>query len=114
VEARRSSCASIFLCFTSIEEIYGLTALSEQTSKVLVDMVPLNVMPKQVAPLDEQHEFESRRIWSSVTDAINAKKWAAASKAKQTVEQTQRNKAEERKKKGETYVPLRRSARARL
>lgn len=63
-------------------------------------MVPLSVVPKTVAPLEEQHELETRRVWSSVTTALLAKDWNAASRAKQTLEQAQRVKAEDRKKSG--------------
>ncbi|KAI5474183.1 hypothetical protein MNV49_003987 [Pseudohyphozyma bogoriensis] len=78
----------------------------KQTWSTLVDLVPLAVAPKTVAPLDQQHELETRKVWSSVTNALLVKDWNTASKAKQALEQEQRNKAEERKKKGETYIPV--------
>ena len=63
-------------------------------------MVPLAVIPKTVAPLEEQGELETRKVWSAVTTALLAKDWNSASKAKQTLEQAQRVKAEDRKKSG--------------
>ncbi|KAK4703602.1 MFS transporter, ACS family, allantoate permease, partial [Phenoliferia sp. Uapishka_3] len=78
----------------------------EKSWSQLLDMVPLSVIPKTVAPLDQQHELETRKVWSSVTNAILAKDWNAASKAKQALEQAQRVKAEERKKSGEPYLPV--------
>lgn len=75
-----------------------------QTSTTLVDLVPLLVVPKSVAPLPDQGPLETRRVWSPVVDALNKKDWNAASKEKQRIEQEQRDKADERKKKGETCV----------
>ncbi|KAL8280203.1 hypothetical protein RQP46_007317 [Phenoliferia psychrophenolica] len=72
----------------------------------LLDMVPLAVVPKTVAPLEVQHDLETRKVWSAVTTALLAKDWNAASKAKQILEQAQRVKAEERKKSGVAYYPL--------
>jgi hypothetical protein len=67
----------------------------------LLDMVPLGVIPKTVAPLSEQSPSETRKVWEAVTNALHAKEWTNASKFKQAIEQEQRNKAEERKKTGE-------------
>lgn len=61
-------------------------------------------MPKAVAPLEEQGPMETRKVWASVVDALNKKDYSTASKEKQRIEQEQRDKAEERKKKGEVYV----------
>ncbi|GAA5995419.1 uncharacterized protein JCM10292_005159 [Rhodotorula paludigena] len=77
----------------------------ESTSTTLVDLVPLLVVPKSVAPLPDQGPLETRRVWSPVVDALHKKDWSAASKEKQRIEQEQRDKADERKKKGETYRP---------
>jgi len=77
-----------------------------QTSTTLVDLLPLAVAPKTVAPLDEQDELETRRVWAPVIDALLKKDFSTASREKQRIEQVQRDKAEERKKKGETCVPL--------
>ncbi|KAM0747159.1 hypothetical protein T439DRAFT_328927 [Meredithblackwellia eburnea MCA 4105] len=77
----------------------------EKTWSQLLDMVPLSVIPKKVAPLDQQHELETRKVWAAVTNAVLAKDWNTASKAKQTLEQGQRVKAEERKKSGIVYEP---------
>lgn len=77
----------------------------DQTSRTLIDLVPLAVVPKTVSPLEEQHELETRKVWEAVTTALHAKEWAAASRAKQAVEQAQRDKVAERKKTGEACVP---------
>lgn len=68
-------------------------------------MLPLLVMPKTVAPLDQQDTLESRKIWSSVSDALIAKDFSTASKNKMALEQKQREEAEARKKSGVPYSP---------
>lgn len=85
------------------KETDGLS-LCLQTSKTLVDMVPLKVDPKKVAPLSEQDELETRRVWDDVCQSILRKEFNEASKKKQTLEQAQRDKAEARKKSGEPCV----------
>ncbi|GAA5913643.1 hypothetical protein JCM8208_005892 [Rhodotorula glutinis] len=77
----------------------------ETASTTLVDLVPLAVAPKTVAPLSAQDELETRRVWAPVIDALHNKDFATASREKQRIEQAQRDKADERKKKGESYVP---------
>lgn len=92
------------------ESVLRLTRTDLQSSIPLVDLLPLNVVPKAVAPLEEQGPMETRKVWSTVVDALNKKDYSTASKEKQRIEQEQRDKAEERKKKGEVYVPPRSSA----
>ncbi|KAK4055438.1 hypothetical protein OIO90_003276 [Microbotryomycetes sp. JL221] len=80
-----------------------LTETGEE--RVLIDMVPLAVQPKTVAPLSEQDELETRKVWDSVSRALLDKDFSRASKNKQELEQKQRDKAAERKKIGEVYKP---------
>ncbi|GAA5899799.1 uncharacterized protein JCM6883_005991 [Sporobolomyces salmoneus] len=70
----------------------------------LIDLVPLKVFPKQVAPIETQDHLETRRVWSPVCEALYKKDWNNATKEKQRIEQEQRDKAELRKKNGEPYV----------
>lgn len=74
--------------------------------RLLVDLGPLELHSesKVVAPLDEQHELETRKVWHPVTQALRKKDWPSASKHKVALEQKQRDEAAERKKKGEVYV----------
>ncbi|OXG83936.1 hypothetical protein C348_02476 [Cryptococcus neoformans Gb118] len=71
--------------------------------KVLLDLDQLALIPKDVRPLHEQDEHESRKLWESVTENLISKNWGEATKSKQTIEQRQRDKAAERKAKGETH-----------
>ena len=48
---------------------------------------------------------ESRRYWNDVTQAILSKQWGQATKAKQEIEERQREKAAERKAKNEEWKP---------
>ncbi|GAA5853278.1 hypothetical protein JCM8547_000266 [Rhodosporidiobolus lusitaniae] len=78
----------------------------ESQFNTLVDLVPLSVAPKSVAPLSSQDPLETRKVWSPVIDALLKKDYSTASKEKLRIEQEQRDKAEERKKKGEGYRPV--------
>jgi len=49
-----------------------------------------SVAPKWVAPDDEQEPYESRRLWRELTRAITARDMDAATGAKTTVENAQR------------------------
>ena len=72
----------------------------------LVDLRPILPIPKTVRPISAQTETESRRLWQTVTEAITNKKFQAATKEKQAIEQAQRDLAAERKSKGTKHVPV--------
>lgn len=86
---------------------YGLSTilmdscLLFQEWRTLIDMEILDLVPKEVRPVEEQEEMESRRLWDPVTQQIMVKNWGEATKQKQVVEQRQRDKAAQRKKTGE-------------
>ncbi|KAK8847695.1 hypothetical protein IAR55_005554 [Kwoniella newhampshirensis] len=71
--------------------------------KTLLDLDLLALIPKDVRPLSEQDEQESRRLWDPVTQQLVAKNWGEATKHKQLIEQKQRDRAAERKAKGEEH-----------
>lgn len=66
-----------------------------------MDLLPLAVVPKAVAPLDSQASHETRKVWEPVVNALHKKDYSTASREKQRIEQEQRDLAEERKKNGE-------------
>ena len=68
---------------------------------LLIDISTLDVIPKQVKPLDRQHTYESRKLWENVTKHLLAREYSEATKHKHAIEQRQRDQAAERKKKGE-------------
>ncbi|KAF9195452.1 glycerol ethanol, ferric requiring protein [Haplosporangium sp. Z 767] len=63
---------------------------------------------KSVAPelklLSEMGPLESHKLWANVTNAINSKDYATASKEKSQIEDAQRALAKARKEKGETQA----------
>jgi len=71
----------------------------------LIDIEPLQVMPKRVRPLHEQHDYESRKLWDNVTSRLLTREFGDATKHKQAIEQRQRDLAGKRKEKGEEFVP---------
>ncbi|KAH8116041.1 hypothetical protein DFH11DRAFT_1506631 [Phellopilus nigrolimitatus] len=73
---------------------------------LLLDLTPLQIVPKRVRPLARQHAYESRRLWESVTSNLLTKEYGEATRNKQAIEQCQRDKAAERKRKGEEFIPV--------
>mmetsp|Transcript_24901 Transcript_24901/g.41004 ORF Transcript_24901/g.41004 Transcript_24901/m.41004 type:complete len:548 (-) Transcript_24901:759-2402(-) len=71
-------------------------------TSVLFEPKEANAIPKVVPPEDAQEEYESRRLWSKVTEAIAARDLEAATAAKTVLEEAQRREAKlraERKEK---------------
>ncbi|KDE05084.1 hypothetical protein MVLG_04524 [Microbotryum lychnidis-dioicae p1A1 Lamole] len=81
------------------------TLTGQEDSKLLVDMVPLLVAPKSVAPIEQQDPLETRKVWDDVSQALLRKDFSTAGKNKRALEQRQRDNAEARKKSGEVYTP---------
>ncbi|WWD08261.1 hypothetical protein V865_006372 [Kwoniella europaea PYCC6329] len=75
----------------------------EKEWKVLLDLDLLALIPKDVRPIEEQDEQESRRLWDPVTQHLIGKNWGEATRQKQAIEQAQRDKAAARKAKGEDH-----------
>jgi len=73
---------------------------SDTEYATLIDLTTLQVIPKQVRPLEKQLPNESRNLWRNVTDKLMKKEYSEATKEKHVIEQRQRNEAAERKRKG--------------
>lgn len=73
--------------------------------RVLFDAKKAKVAQKEVRPESEQEEFESRRLWSKVTEGIKEKNLDKATEAKSAIEEAQRSRNREREEKGETWQP---------
>ncbi|KAK0204248.1 hypothetical protein DFS33DRAFT_1275294 [Desarmillaria ectypa] len=82
-----------------------LATVSEVEYSTLIDIGKLEVIPKQVRPLERQLPHESRRLWDNVTRRLQNKEYSDATREKVAIEQRQREEAAERKKKGIEYVP---------
>lgn len=66
----------------------------------LIDLTPLQPVPKTVCPISRQLPNESRRLWESVTSRLVSKEYGEATRAKHIIEQRQRDEAAERKRRG--------------
>lgn len=62
--------------------------------------------PKVIPPQDQQLPNESIRLWSGVTNAINAKQFSKATQVKVELEEEQREKARQREANKETWQPV--------
>ena len=77
----------------------GKTEASDEWT-TLIDLTSLRAVPKTVRPISEQLPTESRRLWESVTSRLQRKEFGEATRAKQVIEQRQRDEAAERKRRG--------------
>ncbi|CAK9823249.1 Oxysterol-binding protein-related protein 8, partial [Anthophora retusa] len=62
-------------------------------------------LKKYTVPLEHQGEWESEKLWYDVTQAINRDDQLAATEAKTQLEEAQRDRAKERKLKGQEWIP---------
>ena len=68
-------------------------------SELFIDTKALSIIKKQVSPISEQDEFESRNHWKVVTAALKRQDVNEATAAKYAIEQNQRNLAKDREEK---------------
>ena len=68
-------------------------------SELFVDTKTLPIIKKQVSPISEQEEYESRNMWKVVTAALKNQNVTEATAAKCAIEQNQRTMAKEREEK---------------
>ncbi|XP_030388211.1 oxysterol-binding protein-related protein 9 isoform X2 [Scaptodrosophila lebanonensis] len=66
-------------------------------TEVFVDVNRIPIFKKQVRPIVEQDEYESRRVWKEVTAGLKFNDIERATNAKSIVEQYQRDQAKVRK-----------------
>ncbi|XP_076674874.1 oxysterol-binding protein-related protein 8 isoform X2 [Andrena cerasifolii] len=62
-------------------------------------------LKKYTVPLEHQGPWESEKLWYDVTQAINRDDQVAATEAKTHLEEAQRDRAKERKFKGQEWIP---------
>ncbi|KAL2072380.1 hypothetical protein VTL71DRAFT_11723 [Oculimacula yallundae] len=87
------------------EKLYFSLGPKGDAQTLLIDLAPLSVAPKLLPPPTAQLPNESRRFWSSVTEAINSRQYARATALKQDLEERQREKAKEREAAGTEWTP---------
>jgi signal recognition particle GTPase len=69
-------------------------------TEVFVDTKTIPIIKKQVNPISQQEAFESRNLWKEVTAALLQQDVNAATSAKFTIEQKQRELVKQRQEKG--------------
>ncbi|KAK2161827.1 hypothetical protein NP493_1555g00006 [Ridgeia piscesae] len=69
------------------------------TQELFIDTKTMPVVKKKVLPIDDQDEFESRRLWKDVTRCLKDKDVQEATKYKLTLETRQRAEEKDRKEK---------------
>jgi len=82
----------------------GDKAANQPEWTTLIDLAPLQVVPKSIRPISRQLPTESRRLWESVTSRLLRKEYGDATRAKHIIEQRQRDEAAERKRRGVEWV----------
>ncbi|RWS25229.1 oxysterol-binding protein-related protein 9-like protein [Leptotrombidium deliense] len=68
--------------------------------EVFVDTKSMKIIKKKVKSITEQEPYESRRLWKDVTAALKLQNVEAATNAKFTIEQKQRDLVKERNESG--------------
>lgn len=88
-------------------DIMYIKDLRDKHSKktVLFDAHKSKVSKPSVRPLEEQGEFESRRLWKKVTDALAARDHEVATDEKFKIENYQRELAKKRVQDGVEFYP---------
>ncbi|KAI1321299.1 glycerol ethanol, ferric requiring protein [Mortierella claussenii] len=84
--------------------VSNFTDVKKNETSLFFDSDTDKSVPPEIKSQDEMNPLESHKLWASVTNAINAKDYAAASKEKSQIEEAQRVLAKTRKEKGETQA----------
>lgn len=88
----------------------GWTVKDSKTGEVLekydVDAVENRPSPMDIAPLEEQDPWESRRAWRGVAEALERGDFGKTVEEKSRLEQAQRRMRAEEKERGEAWEPL--------
>uniref|UniRef100_A0A3Q3BJR0 Oxysterol-binding protein n=1 Tax=Kryptolebias marmoratus TaxID=37003 RepID=A0A3Q3BJR0_KRYMA len=81
--------------------MFAKWATGENT--LFIDTKKMGIIKKKVRKLEDQHEYESRRLWRGVTLNLKLKDIDAATEAKHRLEEKQRAEARERKEKEQQW-----------
>lgn len=68
-------------------------------TELFIDTKAIPIIKKQVKPISQQEFFESRYLWKEVTAALKQQDVSAATSAKYSIEQKQRELVKERQEK---------------
>ncbi|XP_060525866.1 oxysterol-binding protein-related protein 9 [Cylas formicarius] len=73
---------------------------SDKEPEVFIDVNLLDIIKKQVRPISQQEDNESRKLWKEITAGLQFNEIDKATNAKQALENKQRDEAKERKEAG--------------
>lgn len=76
-----------------------------EDKELLFDAAAEPMAERKTAPLEEQNELETHRIWGPVTEALKAKNFKLANAEKSKIEEWQRGIRKEREEKHEVWEP---------
>ncbi|RCK65210.1 Oxysterol-binding protein-like protein OBPa [Candida viswanathii] len=86
-------------------EVMEIKDLNTGKKRVLVDTKKTVPVKPKVRPLDEQGEFESRKLWKPTVDALANRDHTVATEEKFKIEDEQRNLAKKRLEDGVEFHP---------
>ena len=89
----------------SHQSFYSKAGDASDAKELLFDAEAEPMAERITAPLEQQNELETHRIWDPVTKALNAKDFKAANVEKSKIEDWQRTVRKERETKKETWEP---------
>ncbi|XP_043942010.1 oxysterol-binding protein-related protein 9 isoform X2 [Protopterus annectens] len=78
------------------------TGISQENA-LFIDTKKLPIVKKKVRKLEDQQEYESRRLWKDVTYSLKVKDIDSATEAKHRLEERQRAEARERKEQEKSW-----------
>lgn len=74
--------------FTKLEDNYR--------KEYILDLKNVKIIKKRVRPIEKQNDYESRKIWKSVTDCLKIEDYIEANKHKTKLENLQRTRNAEK------------------
>lgn len=77
----------------------------KQSSEPFLDLTALDKLEAKVAPVEDQHALESRKVWHKVAEALRAGDYMAASSEKAAIENEQRALRKKRAEDNEEWKP---------
>lgn len=86
-------------------EVMYIKDIRSGEKSVFWDCFTAKPLAPKVRPLDEQGEFESRRLWKKTTDALAKRDHIEATEEKFKIEEEQRNEAKKRADDGVEFHP---------
>ncbi|KAG5463304.1 MAG: hypothetical protein BJ554DRAFT_383 [Olpidium bornovanus] len=82
-----------------------ITEVATNSTETLFDAEASPMSERIVAPTEQQHPLESRKLWLKVTKAIEAGNYSIATEEKRIIEEAQRQAKRERESSGAEWQP---------